>query len=340
MKRWIAMLILLFALVLTGCSRETSVDGTVMAVDYDEDGIATALTLYTSDGEREQVLLTESTGFFSWVEGTDWADIRPEMIVQVEGERKDGLWQADWVTITGVPEHGAAVLPDGTVVDALHRSWGKEYQLPDGTQLLRVSNPLWPEDVVSGGLPLQYDDLSPAVQTAISDYFRNRGILYDEADWLERAYEAWCADPEDFASFFLAQEITLCAVAERVVYCQTSVTLPVTGREITTQDTITAFDRDTGAVVPAENLFTCTRSELIAAVLDAAGVRSQPLRREAVAAFRLDYVRLTPDGIDIQYPKGVVPSQEHGWGIFQDYNETILNVIQPWAIPEGADTDP
>ena len=141
MKRWIAILALLCALVLTGCGRETSVDGTVTAVDYDEDGIMTALTLCTSDGKTEQVELTESTGLFSYVEGTDRADIRPEMTVRVEGERKDGVWQADWVSITGVPEHGAAVLADGTVVDALHRSWGeKVYQLPDGTQLLRVND--------------------------------------------------------------------------------------------------------------------------------------------------------------------------------------------------------
>ena len=126
MKRWIAILTLLCALVLTGCGRETSVDGTVTAVDYDDDGIMTALTLCTSDGKTEQVALTESTGLFSWVEGTDRADIRPEMTVRVEGERKDGVWQADWVSITGVPEHGAAVLADGTVVDALHRSWGEK----------------------------------------------------------------------------------------------------------------------------------------------------------------------------------------------------------------------
>ena len=79
MKRWIAILTLLCALVLTGCGRETSVDGTVTAVDYDEDGVVTALTLCTSDGKTEQVELTESTGLFSWVEGTDRADIRPEM---------------------------------------------------------------------------------------------------------------------------------------------------------------------------------------------------------------------------------------------------------------------
>ena len=33
MKRWIAILTLLCALVLTGCGRETSVDGTVTAVE-------------------------------------------------------------------------------------------------------------------------------------------------------------------------------------------------------------------------------------------------------------------------------------------------------------------
>ena len=329
MKRWIAILTLLCALVLTGCGRETSVDGTVTAVDYDEDGIMTALTLCTSDGKTEQVELTESTGLFSWVEGTDRADIRPEMTVRVEGERKDGVWQADWVSITGVPEHGAAVLADGTVVDALHRSWETVYQLPDGTQLLRVNDPFWPEDE-TGRIP----ELSPAVQTAVSAYFHDQGIRYDEQAELERAYEAYCADPEQFSAYLVGQCILLCGASERVIYYETDVTLPVSSGVITGETTVTAFDRETGAVIPAEDLFTCTPEELIAAVLDAAGVTEQPLRREAEAAFRLEYLRLSDTGIDIQYPVGTVPSQEHSWGIFQDYDETILSLIQPWAVPE------
>ena len=330
MKRWIAILTLLCVLVLTGCGRETSVDGTVTAVDYDDDGIMTALTLCTSDGETEQVELTESTGLFSWVEGTDRADIRPEMTVRVEGERKDGVWQADWVSITGVPEHGAAVLADGTVVDALHRSWETVYQLPDGTQLLRVNDPFWPEDE-TGRIP----ELSPAVQTAVSAYFHDQGIRYDEQAELERAYEAYCADPEQFSAYLVGQCILLCGASERVIYYETDVTLPVSSGVITGETTVTAFDRETGAVIPAEDLFTCTPEELIAAVLDAAGVTEQPLRREAEAAFRLEYLRLSDTGIDIQYPMGTVPSQEHSWGIFQDYDETILSLIQPWAVPEG-----
>lgn len=329
MKRWIAILALLCALVLTGCGRETSVDGTVTAVDYDEDGIMTALTLCTLDGETEQVALTESTGLFSYVEGTDRADIRPEMTVRVEGERKDGVWQADWVSITGVPEHGAAVLADGTVVDALHRSWETVYQLPDGTQLLRVNDPFWPEDE-TGRIP----ELSPAVQTAVSAYFHDQGIRYDEQAELERAYEAYCADPEQFSAYLVGQCILLCGASERVIYYETDVTLPVSSGVITGETTVTAFDRETGAVIPAENLFTCTPEELIAAVLDAAGVTEQPLRREAEAAFRLEYLRLSDTGIDIQYPMGTVPSQEHSWGIFQDYDETILSLILPWAVPE------
>lgn len=329
MKRWIAILTLLCALVLTGCGRETSVDGTVTAADYDEDGLVTALTLCTSDGKTEQVELTESTGLFSWVEGTDRADIRPEMTVRVEGERKDGVWQADWVSITGVPEHGAAVLADGTVVDALHRSWETVYQLPDGTQLLRVNDPFWPEDE-TGRIP----ELSPAVQTAVSAYFHDQGIRYDEQAELERAYEAYCADPEQFSAYLVGQCILLCGASERVIYYETDVTLPVSSGVITGETTVTAFDRETGAVIPAENLFTCTPEELIAAVLDAAGVTEQPLRREAEAAFRLEYLRLSDTGIDIQYPMGTVPSQEHSWGIFQDYDETILSLIQPWAVPE------
>ena len=330
MKRWITILALLCALVLTGCGRETSVDGTVTAVDYDDDGVVTALTLCTSDGETEQVALTESTILFSYVEGTDRADIRPEMTVRVEGERKDGVWQADWVSITGVPEHGAAVLADGTVVDALHRSWETVYQLPDGTQLLRVNDPFWPEDE-TGRIP----ELSPAVQTAVSAYFHDQGIRYDEQAELERAYEAYCADPEQFSAYLVGQCILLCGASERVIYYETDVTLPVSSGVITGETTVTAFDRETGAVIPAENLFTCTPEELIAAVLDAAGVTEQPLRREAEAAFRLEYLRLSDTGIDIQYPVGTVPSQEHSWGIFQDYDETILSLIQPWAVPEG-----
>ena len=56
------------------------------------------------------------------------------------------------------------------------------------------------------------------------------------------------------------------------------------------------------------------------------------LRMEMQAALRPEYITFHSDRLDITFPRGTLPSQEHsaGWGL--DYQE-LDGLLQPWAIP-------
>jgi len=37
------------------------------------------------------------------------------------------------------------------------------------------------------------------------------------------------------------------------------------------------------------------------------------------------------------FNKGTLPSEEHGYMLGLDYDERLLEILQPWAVPDGND---
>ena len=93
-----------------------------------------------------------------------------------------------------------------------------------------------------------------------------------------------------------------------------------------------AFDRETGEHIPNEDLFSAGRTEVLDALISQMDV-DQDLERELREHFQWSYLVFWPDHLDIRYPAGSLPSQEHSWGWGIDY-EDLAGVLHPWATPE------
>ncbi len=330
-KRWILAL-LLVALMLTGCSREKNDFGPVVAVLED------AVILRVPGGTETAFLLGEDTMTFSWVEGISWKDLKPDMTVSVkyggwkktytapDGTRYPG-YAARVLMIDEVREEEPVILSDGTEVWLWRGTFGERFRLADGTELL------WTDDL---HMDLQNDPQNEAAYAKIQAYYDAQGILYDPMSLLEQAWEAFrkTQPGEEFQSFHASQMVRKTAVSEGVIYCETSLSLPVDGWESSITRQGTAFDRETGEVIPLADLFTCPPEEIPAAVLDACYAQTNALRDEAVAAFLPQYVTFARDGVvEVTFPKGSLPSEKNAF-IFVAELEKLESVLQPWAVPE------
>ena len=94
-----------------------------------------------------------------------------------------------------------------------------------------------------------------------------------------------------------------------------------------------AFDRKTGEALEPQELFTCSPEALITALLNCSEVTEPTLRREMTTAFRPEYLVFFPEHLEVSFPQGVLPSQEHAYILSIPYEDLPL---PPWAIPETA----
>ena len=136
----------------------------------------------------------------------------------------------------------------------------------------------------------------------------------------------------------MRQEITPSASNDTAVSFITTVTLPVNGQEAKELRLGAVFNRETGAVYSNWDLFRLSEDAARQWLLDAPGTVSPALRKEMEAALRPEYILLFPDHLEISYPQGTLPSQEYSYSIGLDYDEKLLAVLQPWAVPDGRET--
>lgn len=356
-KRVFSLLFLAACLFLTACGGNDVISGEVVAVQQ----APAALILQTNDGKRAAVLLEEDT----YVLGLDEIDgdaykAAPHTGVSVyffpEG-RRTFLTTADGETLKAYHAHlfisidsylveDAAVLFDGTALDAWKDgSQHTRYQLKNGTELLREDAPSGPENHYVGNLE-SFDDLSEAAKPVVRQYYEEQGPLYDLQHELERAYAEYLADPENFSSHWVSQDVSPAGSTSRVMYFQTNLILPISGDTSgnTIEETalLAAFDRETGAYIPTASLFSCPGPEIGERLLDLAEKDGWPdtpaLKREMLAAFRLEYVTISSYGLDITFPRGTLPSQEYAYGLSIDYNDGLRAILHPWAVPGASGT--
>ena len=344
MKRIVLMALIL--LLLGGCSHgQRQIYGPVTERQTDAAGALTALVVETEDGEERGILLTENTLVASQVEGISREDFLagefPEVRVSADYEQLDQtlttsdgreIKACDANFLSLVDAHtGDVTLEDGTAAELWQGPFSDRYCLADGTELLSVSAPSGPDGVFVGGLE-SFEDLSQAAQKRISAYYEAQGLLYDAAAQLERAYQAYRADPDGFDSFFLEQTIYPTASNDHVIYFCTTLTLPIDGPTVTSQDLCAAFDRETGEFLDPWSLFTLPPEEAVEALLDAAQITDPASRREMTAAFRPEYLIFCPEHLEICFPQGALPGEELTHILALDYQE-LEGILQPWAIP-------
>lgn len=341
MRRILAPLLALAMLAgLCACGEKT-VTGFTAASDT---GV---LVLADSGGERTAFHLTEETHFFLPPE-LDREDILagrcPDAAVTVTRGRRDGsftdaaegwtckAYDAEAVFVRSVDTGETLSLPDGTALEVWRDLSETIYMLPGHRELLTVTDTTGPDRAeVDGGL-------SDAAWENIAAYYDGQGLLYDERPPLESAYAAWQADPEDYRSRMLGQDTSLSMSNEHIICFITTVTRPLEDGTYTEDRSGAVFDRATGRLIPAEELFTCGADELSEAILAETGVGDEALLAEMRAAFRTEDILFMPDHLSLYFPAGSLPSQEHSYIIGLNYagHEGLADLLQSWARPDEA----
>jgi len=241
-------------------------------------------------------------------------------------------------TLTIVQEK-AASFADGENVDLWRSDYGGQdvYKLSDGTTLLTVQDPSGPANVYVGGVE-NFDDLSETAQKAVLTYYEEQGLLYDIQTELKKAYDEYlrCKKVgQKFNDFFISQDITPTCSNDNIMCFLTSLTLPLGDRMAQELRLGAVFDKKTGEALSIWDLFSSPENESKKQLLDAAQIEDTTLVSEIDNALKDECVILFPDNLEISFPQGVLPSQEHSFIVGIDYAD-LQGIIQNWAIPYSA----
>ena len=174
------------------------------------------------------------------------------------------------------------------------------------------------------------------MQSNILSYYINQGLLYDVNIELERAYTDYknTENKSGFSSYFLLQDSAPASSNEKVMYFLTSVTFPIDGNHGYEMRLGAAFNRETGKHICNWELFSCSEEEVKQAILDIAGITDTVLRAEMEAAFKFEHIILFTDNLEVSFPAGTLPSQEHGYFLGLDYDDDLCKILNEWAIPK------
>ena len=358
-KRWTALLLAaLLALGLTACQDGKSVMGSLVEVQTDDNGNLTALVLEL-EGKRTGVLLAEKTGLWPLGEGSwtgeealeafrkdlqpgnelsAWCYSRKEKLETAEGESIPAYWGQS-IHIAGILKRNARTLRDGTAVDVMENgSHGdnRTYRLPDGTELLRVTDSGGPENhYVMGQESLH--DLSEAAQRKIQAYYDAQEPLYDEEEELEKSYAAYLRLGEEFSCDWIQRDVSPCASSERVLYFQTSLTLPLEygGRISYHLQLGAAFDRATGEKLSNWDLFGVPEAEVRRRLPElcswAPGTQWPENMMEVLDP---DWIVFFPESVSVDFPPGTLEGEDYNYGFSVNYRDAPEGFFQPWAIPQ------
>ena len=355
MKPRLFFILLISLVFLSACGGEVRLSGEIVEWTADEAAGVASFIVKTGDGERFGVLATDETLVLTSgvVSMEAFQFEKPDGVLVAATCKSAGkaftasdgteikAYTAKQIDITGRLTRNAFTMPDGTEVDLLRRSFANIYQLRDGTELLHEQSPTGPENVYVGGVE-SFEDLSGAAKANIFAYYVKQGLLYGVQEELERAYRDYsaCTKKEDFSCRMVGQEISPTASNDRVIYFLTSVTLPSDGGLSTEVRLGAAFDRTTGDFIHTADLFSCGEQEAIRRLLAIAGVSDPVLQAEMLSAFKPEYVIFFPEGLEVCFPQGALPSQEHAYQIGLDYDESVSALLHDWALPQKMKHEP
>jgi hypothetical protein len=343
MKKKLVMLLVIGMCLLCGCNNKKIYTGQVVEAFHGTDSIYTQFVLLTEENKKIGILLDEQTQVWSFIKDFDIEAFKKgkesnvSISVEYTGRNvsmktpdnsKIKAYIAKDIQVLATFTKDKLSLSDGTSIDMCEQSNSVVYQLRDGTELLRVKTPSGPNNVAVGGLE-DFDDLSETAKPNVLAFYADQGLLYDVNSELERAYADYqqTTTKSEFNSYMLSQDISPTASNDRIMYFLTSVSLPVDGNNGQEMRLGAAFDRKTGKHISAWELFSCEKKEVIQTILDIAQVTDPVLRAEMEKAFSAEYIVLFQDNLEVSFPAGTLPSQEHCYMIGLDYNEEICKIL-------------
>ena len=327
------------AILITGCGTKT-IHGEVTEVNADAQTGVFSFRMTQDDGESITVVTDQNTHIFSWIDEASEFDLRngstEGIMVSVTGRKSHSTINATQVEIEYLLTRGEYALEDGSRIDIKRGIFDTVYCLENGTELLMVRNSVGPDNVVTGGME-SLDTLSQEAQQNIKAYYDEQGILYDVFATLEDAYDAYYILKDKFSTYLLSQEMVPTASSDQVIYFLTVVTMPYRGSNTHTELRLgAAFDKATGEVIRASDLFTCEPDEIVDRFIEISMVDDEALTAEMKANFKLEYVIFFPDNLEITFPAEALPNHGLSHGMGFDYTEEVRALLQPWAVPNGS----
>lgn len=229
---------------------------------------------------------------------------------------------------------------DGMYVDLWRSNNGRSnvYRLPDGETLLTIQDPAGPDHAYVGGVETLHE-LNELAQRAVLSYYEKQGLLYDIHTELEVAYTMYLkckTNGEEFYDFLISQEITPASSNDTMICFLTSVILPngdLGGRGGQEIRLGAVFNKETGEVYNNWDLFYSPKEEVVLQLLQAAQIEDRQLILEMSEVIEGEYITLFSNNLEISFPQGSLPSQDHLYMLGIDYDE-LEDIIYDWAIPD------
>lgn len=241
--------------------------------------------------------------------------------------------EAEWKLM----QPGAITLADGTALDLWQQDFffRNSYRLRDGTEILNEERPIGPENVYVGGRESLHD-LPETAQTAICAWYEDMGLLYDLESDAQLAYNAYLAcqtSQRDFSPRLVEQSTSLSASNGQVAYFLTSVTRPLEDQLGMSYQIGAAFDRATGTFIPMWDLFAVSEAEVRAVIAKAFWPEDGAEQRELEEKLLPEYLIFQPDSLNVQFPQGVISTQEYATIAGIDYGD-LAGILHDWAVPD------
>ena len=329
------------AFLFTGCGEKT-IRGEVIEVISDGQNGEFSFVIDQDVGGLKTIKTDADTYIFSWIEEATEKDLREGnvdgMMVSVTGKNGSEVFNAEHVMIEQLRIRNYHTLADGTQVDIIIGLNEYTYCLGNITELLRVRNPVGPHNVQVVGVEA-LNSLNEKAQQNVIAYYDAQGLFYDEFQTLQDAYDAYCTW-DKFYAFYLSQEIIPTASSDDVVYFLTDF-MSDRGYEGTEELRLgAAFDKKTGEVISATELFVCKPEEIIPKLIEICDLDDAELIAEMKQAFRPEYVVFLPDYLEITVPESALPAYGVSSAMAIDLmDEELLKLLQPWAVPNKEVTE-
>ena len=214
------------------------------------------------------------------------------------------------------------------------------YRLEDGTDLLQTTCVLIPEETTDARLS-GLDGLTEEAQKKVRAYYQKQGVVYDLDLELESAYQDYleCQEnKERFTCHEVSQDVTQSAQMKQYMVILTAVTTPKKrhfdgGSSCRYESAV--FDRTSGDVLEAEELFRVPKSEVAEVLSELCAQEDTTVSGADVAAvMEKGQILFFQDYLELWFPYGTWGKQEFDKGFGFEY-EKVADLLHDWAIPEA-----
>lgn len=240
-------------------------------------------------------------------------------------------------------EDKAFVLQDGTQVSLWQpdvESNQYSYRLQDGQVLLEVTLPLAVDKAEALDLD-GYQSMKPEALDVVLAYYEAQKPKFEISELLEDAYTDYTLCMEEGERFWphsASCEVEFCGETERFTGFATitEVSASARGTGLTETSQVVMFDKNTGDIIPPEDLFTVSKEEAKQALVECCKKHMAPNDLEIIRPLiSTERVQWMQEGIRMYFEKEEVPDLDSDGGleILIEYDD-IKEFLQQWAIPE------